>query len=160
MSFLSWRFLLAGPVLTAVGCGMLVYAWTYADAGKREAATVGTITDVVHGRSSTYYYTFNVNGVRIADSSSTCKTALTEQRCKEGAQVLVYYDPEHLSTNELQEFRAASRERFFGGGWMTGIGLLMLGLLFWTKRKGADLEETDADEPDEKSEVLHITPGP
>jgi hypothetical protein len=105
---------------------------------------------------------FTVDGIRYQDDGDTCLTPISQQGCKEGAPVLVYYDREHLSRSRLQEFRTASREKLFFGEWATGIGLLMLGLHFWIKRNGSNSEDSegpDTDEPGEESEVLHVTPG-
>jgi len=158
----SWKSLLLAKVLILVGCVLLFFGWTYGDAAKREARTVGTITRVDCGRSCTYVYIFKANDVRIQGDSSTCHTALTHEGCKVGAPVLVYYDPQHLSETMLEEFGAASRERYFIGTWMVASGLALIGVYFILKKGVKDPEKPD--EPDESGrngepDVLHVVPG-
>ncbi len=124
-----------GIVFIPVGCVQLFLSWQYWDSSKREVGAVGEIIRVYHGKSSSYLYMFTVDGIRYQDDGDTCLTPISQQGCKEGAPVLVYYDREHLSRSRLQEFRTASREKLFFGEWATGIGLLMLGLHFWIKTK-------------------------
>jgi len=153
--------LLLAKVFIVVGCVLLFFGWTYWDVAKREATMIGTISRVDCGRGCTFVYIFKVNGIKIQDDSSTCHTALTPRGCNVGAPVLVYYDPQHLSETMLEEFGAASRERYFMGVWMVGCGLLLIGLYFILKkvRKGSE----EPDEPDEsrrngESDVIHIAP--
>jgi hypothetical protein len=160
----STRLQFVTLMLLAFGGFQLVRAWTYSDAAKREASTIGTITRVHHGgrHGPTYYYQFEVNGVSIADDSGTCKTALSPSGCNEGGLVRVYYDPNDLSLTQLQEFSAASRDRFFFGAWMTGIGLLIVGFQFLkNKTSNGQSGSSDSDDSNLKSDpdVPHIVPG-
>jgi Protein of unknown function (DUF3592) len=153
--------LIWGVVLIPLGCFQFFFAWQYSDAAKREIGTIGGITHVYHGKSTSYQYVFTVDGVRYQDDSDRCVTPLSRQGCQEGAPVLVYYDPEHLSLSRMQEFRAASHEKLSFGEGAIGIGLVLLGLHFWLKRNSSnseDGEETDTVESDEQSEVLHVVP--
>jgi hypothetical protein len=104
------------------------YAWKYAEAAKHEATAVGVITYVTEGRSRSYDYEFQIDGVRLIQDSDTCKTALTPQGCKVGSSVLVYYAHLPVLIARLQEFGAASRETFVWGSFFVFIGLLLFGL--------------------------------
>jgi hypothetical protein len=161
MWFRSSKSLVLAVILIGIGFVQLMMGLSYMQVSKREASTVGTVTRVDCGRSCTYAYTFEVNEVRIRDDSSTCDTALTRAGCKVGAPVLVYYDPQNLSETMPEEFGAASRERYFMGGWMAGCGLLLIGLNFILKKTLKDSEEPeerDKSGPDDESEVLSIAP--
>jgi hypothetical protein len=162
MFFRSLRSLILAAILLIVGCVQLSNGWDYADSAKRELSTVGKLTYVTKGKSSTYEYSFEINGFKTGSISGTCKTALTLQGCEVGASVLVYYDPTHRSSPMLQEFGAASREKLFMGAWMAGCGLLLIGVYFVLKRTGED--EKKPDEPNDSElnrepDVLHIVPG-
>jgi hypothetical protein len=153
---------LAAAALIIVGFVQLMQGSSYADAAKREASTVGTITSVSCGRSCVYFYVFTVNDVRIADESSTCKTPLSSERCKKGAPVRVYYDPNDLSVSLLEELGAGGRGRLFMGAWMVSCGLVILGWRFvaskmrrGSQKSGGEDDESSSDEPD----AIHIVPG-
>jgi hypothetical protein len=162
MFFRSWKSLVLAKIVIVVGCVLLFWGWTDADAAKREATAAGTISNVSCGRGCTYEYIFRVNGVRIEDDSDTCHTALTTEGCNVGAPVLVYYDPEHLSNSKLEEFGVLSRERYFMGIWMVSCGLFLIGLYFILQKFGKnsdDEEEPCEGDGDDKSDVLHVVPG-
>jgi hypothetical protein len=163
MSFRSEKSKILALLLLIVGGYQLMRGWSYFEAASREVTTVGTISRVIPGGRSgpTYEYSFEVNGVKISDDSGTCRTPLSSRRCKEGAQVLVYYDPDHLSETLLQEFGEAGRQRLFFGAWMAGCGLLLIALYFFLNRAGSkpsndDRLENDEDKPE--SDVIHIVP--
>jgi hypothetical protein len=143
MYFRSWRFLLLAKILIVIGGVLLFFGWTYADAAKREATTVGTISGVINGKGSTYQYSFKVNGVTIHDDTGTCRTDFTPQGCQQGAQVLVHYDRDHISRSMLEDFGAASRQRLFIGGWMVCCGGLLIGLYFVFNRKESGPKEPE-----------------
>lgn len=162
MFFQSWRSLILAILLIGIGCIQLFYSREYADAAKREVSTVGRLTYVSRGKSSTFEYSFEVNGFTTGSISGKCRTALTPQGCKEGAQVIVYYDPEHRSPPMLEEFGAASRERLFFGSLMVICGFLLIGFYFILKRVVGDpeeSEETDESKNNDEPDVLHIVPG-
>lgn len=162
MFFRSGKAQILGIIMLVVGGVLSMQGWSYADAAKREATAVGAITKESCGRSCTYVYVFKLNDVSIEDQSSTCNTALTQQGCRAGAPVLVYYDPEDPTENALEEFRAASRARGFMGIWMISCGLILIGANFILNRTSKDSEEPDdPNGPDRsgESEVLHIAPG-
>jgi hypothetical protein len=152
-------------MLLAFGGFQLVRAWTYSDAAKREASTIGTITSVHHGGKGgpTYFYEFEVKGVKVADAStSRCKTPVPPSGCREGGLVRVYYDTNDTSESLLEEFGAASRYRFVAGASMTGIGLLIGGFQFLkNKTSNGQSGSSDSDDSNLKSEseVPHIVPG-
>jgi Protein of unknown function (DUF3592) len=161
MIFRSGALILAAAALIVVGGVQLVKGWGYADAAKREASTVGTITSVSCGRSCLYTYVFTVNDVRIADDSSTCNTPLSSEGCKKGASAQVYYDPNDLSVNLLEELGRGGRARLFFGTWMVSCGLVLLGLRFvvskmrrGSRKSGVEDDESSNDEP----EAIHIVP--
>lgn len=165
MFFRSEKSPLLAAVLILVGLFQLTSGLTYAGAAKREASTVGLLSSVQCGRTCTYAYVFTVNDVKISDDSSTCKTPLTSRGCRKGAPVRVYYDPEDLSTNFLEEFHLAARGRIFFGTWMISCGLLLICLYFILNKFGKNSE--DAGDPDQdngnsdvagESDVLHVTP--
>lgn len=146
-------------IMILVGGFQLVSGLTYADAAKREATTVGTILRVDCGRSScTYVYVFEINGVRIQDDTTTCRTALSQQRCKVGTPVLVFYDSENVSGTLLQEFGEASRQRIFFGIGMISCGLLFVVVKFFLERRKVsdDSDEADPSADAEDSDVLHV----
>jgi hypothetical protein len=162
MIFRSGALILAAAALIVVGCVQLIKGWSYADAAKREASTVGTITRVSCGRSCVYFYVFTVNDVRIADESNTCKTPLSSEGCKKGAPARVYYDPNDLSVTLLEELGAGARGRLFMGTWMVSCGLVLLGWRFvaskmrrGSRKSGVEDDESSSDEPD----AIHIAPG-
>lgn len=162
MFFQSAKAQILGIFLLVVGGVLLMLGWSYADAAKREATAVGTITQVSCGRSCTYAYVFKFNNVSIGDDTSTCRTALTRRGCKVGAPVLVYYDPENPTETALQEFGAAGRGRIFMGIWMLSCGLILIGINSFLNREGKDPEEPeDLDESEQsgQSDAIHIAPG-
>jgi hypothetical protein len=154
--------ILAAVALIVVGCVQLTQGSSYADAAKREASTVGTITSVSCGRSCRYAYVFTVNDVRIADDSDTCRTPLSAEGCKKGAPARVYYDPNDLTVSRLEELGAGGRARLFMGTWMVSCGLVILGWRFvvskmrrGSRKFGVEDDEASSDEPD----AIHIVPG-
>ena len=161
MFFQSSRSLFIGIVLIPVASYQLFWGLAYADAANREASIVGTLTGVTCGRGCTYDYAFTVNGFRILDNSSTCKTPLSAQGCKKGGSVLVYYDPQDLSISELEEFAAAGRGKLLFGSSMALCGLTLIGLYFIPDRRKTNKEEsgepTDS-ESDDESDILHVAP--
>jgi hypothetical protein len=163
MFFRSPKSLLLAAILLVVGSAQFFLGWTYADAAKGEATATGTITYITGGRGgSTYNYKFEIDGVKLEQDSGTCQTPLTPQGCKVGAPVLVYYAHIPVLETRLQEFGAASREKYFMGGWMAGCGLLLIGLYLILKKAEKGSEEPD--EPDEsgrknEADVLHIVSG-
>ena len=161
MFFRSAKSQILAIILILVGCFQLFWGLSYMDAARRELSAVGKISHVDCGRGCTYMYDFTINGVKVIDQSNTCKTPLSALRCKEGAPVLVYYDPEHISISALQEFGAASRGRLFLGTWMVGCGLLLVALYHLLQRMKTDQDESeppDQSENKERDEVLHIAP--
>jgi hypothetical protein len=162
MFFRSGKAQILGIIMLVVGGVLSMLGWSYADAAKREATAVGVIKQVNCGRGCTYAYVFKFNDVSIEDQSSTCNTALTQQGCKVGAPVLVYYDPEDPTENALEEFRAASRARGFMGIWMISCGLILIGVNFILNKTSKGAEEPDDRDGSERSgesDVLHIAPG-
>jgi hypothetical protein len=147
MFFRSRISLLLANILILLGCVQLFFGWRYANSARREVTTIGTILYVIGGRSTTYEYVFEIDGARIQDDSGTCHTALTPRGCKVGAPVLVYYDHDPALVTMLQDFGAASREKYFMGFWMACCGLLLIGLYFTLKRTKRDDEGSE--EPDE-----------
>jgi len=148
--------------MIVVGGALFMFGWTYADAARREATVVGRISGRDCGRTCNYDYVFRFNSVNIQDRTNTCKTALTNEGCKVGAPVLVYYDPEDASVSALQEFGAAARGRMFMGAWMVVCGLVLLGVYFILNRAGGGSGE--AQDPDDGTKsvgsgVLHVAPG-
>jgi hypothetical protein len=136
--------------------------WSYADGAKGEETVIGSITYIAGGRGgSTYDYEFEIEGVKLEQDSGTCQTPLTPQGCKVGAPVLVYYAHTPALETRLQEFGAASREKYFMGGWMVFCGLLLIGLHFIFKRALAspdESEDTDVDKPGDIAEEIHVVP--
>jgi hypothetical protein len=163
MFFRSPVSLLLAAILLLVGSVQFFLGWSYADAAKGEATAIGAITYITGGKGgSTYNYEFEIEGVKLEQDSGTCQTPLTPQGCKVGAPVLVYYAHTPVLETRLQEFGAASREKYFKGGSMAGCGLFLIGFYLILKKTGKDSEEPD--EPDEggsknEPEVLHIVPG-
>jgi hypothetical protein len=162
MFFRSPMSLLLSIILIVVGSVHFFLGWRYGVAAKSEATAIGTISYITGGRSTTYDYAFEIDGVKLIQDCGTCRTALTPQGCKVGARVLVYYAHLPVLETRLQEFGEASREKYFMGAWMVGCGLLLVGAYFILKKTGKDSEESDEsdenvrnDEPD----VLHIAPG-
>jgi len=163
MFFRSPVSLLLAIILVIVGSVHLFLGWTHGAAAKSEATTIGTISYISGGRGSTYSYVFEINGVRLIQDSGTCRTALTSQGCRVGAQVLVYYAHLPVLETRLEEFGAASREKYFMGAWMVGCGLILIGVYFIQKKAGKE-SSGETDEPDEsgdnnESDVPHIAPG-
>jgi hypothetical protein len=162
MFFRSPSSFLAAIALSVVGLFLFASGWTYADAAKRERTTAGTITHVDCGRSScAYQYVFKVNGVAISDQTSTCRTALTPLGCRKDASVKVYYDPQDLSSNLLEEFGYAGRGRLFLGTWMVGCGLLLIGLYFLLNKlrpKSGSSENPDGPISADASDSIHVVP--
>jgi hypothetical protein len=162
MFFRSWRARLCGIVLILVGCGFLAVSWIDQNAASQETTTTGVITKVYYGKSTSYDYIFQVNGVSIKDDAGSCHTPLSPQGCVSGAPVLVYYDPKHLSMSMLQEIGSAAREKLFFGLWMTGFGLFLVALYLILKKndgEGEDSEEEHESDRNDESEVLHVVPG-
>ena len=156
----KWSLIIAG-ILILVGCEQFFLSRRYAVASRQETTTVGVISNVIGGRSSTYDYVFEIHGVRLQDDSGSCHTALTAQGCKVGARVLVYYVHQPALETRLQEFGDASREKLFTGIWFLSCGLLMIGLHFFLPRReknSDESEETDVCAPHEEPDVLHIAP--
>ncbi len=155
--------ILAAVALIVVGCVQLIEGWSYADAAKREASTVGTITSVSWWKElPVSAYVFTVNDVRIADDSDTCRTPLSAEGCKKGAPARVYYDPNDLTVSRLEELGAGGRARLFMGTWMVSCGLVILGWRFvvskmrrGSRKSGVEDDEACSDEPD----AIHIVPG-
>jgi len=160
--FLSSRgSLLVAGILLLAGCVCFVLSKKDADSATREKTTVGVITHVSGGRSSSYEYEFEIDGVRLYDDSGTCRTALTPKGCRVGASVLVYYDHDPTLRTRLQEFGAASRAEFSTGVWMCFAGLLLIVLHFISRKvigSPDESDEIDTDPPDEAHEIVHIVP--
>jgi hypothetical protein len=163
MFFRSPVSLLLAAILLLVGSVQLFQGWSYADAAKGEATAIGAITYITGGRGgSTYDYKFEIEGVKLEQDSGTCQTPLTPQGCKVGAPVLVYYAHTPVLETRRQEFGAASREKYFMGGWMVFCGLLLIGLHFLFRRALAspdEAEDTDDDKLDDGPEIVHVVPG-
>lgn len=161
MFFRSRASLLVAGFLLLAGCVWFLFSWKYADSAKREATTIGIITRVRGGRGSSYEYGFEIDGVKLFDDSSSCRTALTLKGCKVGAPVLVYYDHDPALETMLQEFGAASREEFFSGVWAVFGALLLIVAHFIFRKvlKGPDeSDEIDIDRHDEGLEIVHVVP--
>lgn len=162
MFFRSWKSLLLSKILIIIGCAFLFFGFTYRDAAKREASTVGQITSVHCGRGCTYSYVFIVDGIKILDDSQTCHTPLTPQGCVRGALVRVYYDRTHLSENMLEEFGAASRENLVPGVGLVLFGIFLIALYFMIKRaegSSSDSPDPDRDLDNSRPDVIHVVPG-
>lgn len=157
--FRSAQLQILGIILILVGGFQLLSGLSYADVARREATTVGTISRVDCGRTCTFVYVFKINGVGIQDDTNTCRTSLSPQRCRVGAPVLVYYDPENVSQTLLQDFRAASRGRIFFGIWMVSCGLLLMGLRLILDKREKNSSEIEQRENPGEDEVLHVAPG-
>jgi hypothetical protein len=161
MFFQSSKSLFVGIILIPVASYQLFWGLVYADAAKREASTVGTITSVTCGRGCTYNYVFVARGIKSLDYSSICKTPLSARGCEEGGAVQVYYDPRDTSTSALEDLGAAGREKLLFGSLMALSGLLLIGLYFIPYRRRTSEEESqgpDRSECDDKPDVLHIVP--
>jgi hypothetical protein len=161
MFFRSAQALLLGVILIVVGAFQLLKGSYYIEVSKREGTTVGTILYVTHGRSPSYQYRYQANGVWIRDDSGSCRTALTPAGCRQGAQVLVYYDRDQVTQTLLEEFDAAGREKLYFGGFMAGCGLLLLVLYPIARRalKSPDeSNEIDVDVPAVGPEIIHVVP--
>ena len=161
MFFRSLRSLILAIILLIAGSVQLSNSLDYADSAKREVSAVGKLTYVSGGRSSTYEYSFVINGFETGSESGSCRTALSSQGCTVGAPVLVYYDPSHRSSPMLQEFGAASRERGFFGALMVMVDLVLVVLYFIAKRALASPDgasDIDYDKPVVGSEIIHVVP--
>ena len=146
MFFRSPLSLLLAAILIVFGSVQLFFGWSYGEAAKSEATAIGVFTYMSDGRDSYYNYAFEINGVKLQQDCGTCRTALSPQGCKVGAPVLVYYAHTPVLETRLQEFGAASRDKYFMGSGIAGCGLLLIGLFFILKRTGKDSEEpTEAD---------------
>jgi hypothetical protein len=154
----SGRLLILSIMLLIGGCIELIMGWSDHDAAKRETTAAGTVTRVYHGKGTTYYYSFKVDGVEIADSASECRTALTSLGCIQGAGVLVYYDKENPSNSKLQEFSIAGTGQMFWGLSLAAASAL----LFFLSKRTNDGDQSDGlieDRNNDSPEDLHITPG-
>ncbi len=151
MFFRSSVSLFLAAILLLVGSVQFFLGWSYADAAKGEATAIGAITYITGGKGgSTYNYEFKIEGVKLVQDSGTCQTPLSPQGCEVGAPVLVYYAHTPVLETRLQEFGAASREKYFKGGWMAGCGLLLISLHLLFKRALAspdEAEDTEEDKP-------------
>jgi hypothetical protein len=163
MFFRSPVSLLLAAVLLVVGSVQFFLGRGYAGAAKSEATAIGAITFITGGRGgSTYDYEFEIDGVKLEQDSGTCQTPLTPQGCRVGAPVLVYYAHTPVLETRLQEFGAASREKYFKGGSIAGCGLLLIGLHFLFKRALAspdESEDTEEGSLNDGPEIIHIVPG-
>lgn len=161
MFFESRGSLLVAGVLLLAGCGGFFWSWKYADSATREKTTTGVITYIGGGKSSHYYYEFEIDGVKLYDESRPCKTALTPRGCKVGASVLVYYDHNPTLETRLQDFGDASRGDLIFGVCMTLGGLLLIVLHFVFKKALMSPDESDEigfDRLDPGPEIVHIDP--
>lgn len=162
MFFRSQKSLVLAVILIAIGGFKILQGSHYRGAVPREKTAVGTIVSIHRGRGGTsYIYKFRFNGVTGEDSSGVCKTPLTAAGCIEGAPVLVYYDRDDAGTNLLDEFGAAAREKTLFGIWMTGCGLLLIGLHFLflkLMRSPDESEETDLDTDRNEPDNIHVVP--
>jgi hypothetical protein len=140
MFFRSPVSLLLAIIMILVGSVQFYLGSSYGNAAKGEASTIGVITYISGGRSSTYNYKFEIDGVPLQQDSGTCQTALTTQGCTVGASVLVYYSHTPVLETRLQEFGAASREKHFLGSWVAGCGFILIGLYVFLKKAGEDSE--------------------
>src|ERR1700723_2629554 len=161
--FLESRLSVAiGIILILIGGADVLLAWRYADAAKHEATAVGVITYISGGRSSSYNYAFEIDGVRLIQDCGTCRTALTPQGCRLGAKVLVYYAHLPVLITRLQEFGAASREKLSWGVCLIVGGLLLIVLHFVFQRMAGPPDESEEPheyEPGDGHDALHIVPG-
>lgn len=161
MFFRSGRAVVLAIILIGVGGFQLVKGLYYREVSRREAATVGILLYVYHGKSSTYDYRYEVNGVAIRDESGSCKTALSPAGCVVGAPVRVYYDRDQVTETLLQEFGAASREKISFGCFMLGGGFLLLVLYPIAKKFLSGPDESpdiDVDTPAVGPEIIHVVP--
>jgi hypothetical protein len=168
--FCSRGSLIVAGILLLAGCTCFFNWREDADSAKREKTTVGVIDGVSGGRhGATYYYEFEVDGVRIDDESSSCRTALTPKECKVGAQVLVYYDHNPALRSKLKEFGAVSNDDFAIGSCFV-FGAFMVTLMHFLSRRviGSD-DDTDDDDSDsdggergrpssDQPDDLHVVP--
>jgi hypothetical protein len=151
-----------GSALLLYGLVQLLWGWYYADIAKREGTTEGIIRRVYSGtRSTTYEYTFQLDGIVIRDDDNQCETALDRGACKVGTRVLVYYDESNPARTLLNEYGAESRRDLHLGIWMTPTGLILL-LWFYIELRTwrrSHLEEGSDDTPDESdSGIIHVVP--
>lgn len=72
----------------------------------------------------------------------------------------VYYDPEALSTNLLEEFGDAGRKGLLCGGFMVSSGIMLSALHVILNKFGKSHGTTEEDTSDgnHEDDVLHITP--
>jgi hypothetical protein len=167
MFFRSDKTKVIAVILFLFGCYQLIRGSIYASAAKREDFTIGRITYVHTGKSTTYRYLFEVNGVLIRDEADACKTPLTARGCQAGGQVKVYYDKGDLSTTLLEEFGAAAHGELMLGTWCVSGALLLMGVNLALNKWRADASdsEDESDSSQDKSEQrigdvddLHIVP--
>ena len=161
MFFRSPTSPLLAAILILVGSMQLFFGWKYGEAAKGEATAIGVITYISGGRSRSYNYEFEVDGVKLQQDSGVCHTAITPQGCEVGAQVLVYYAHIPVLETRLQEFGIARSEKYFMGGWMVGCGLLLICVYFILRKLGRDSSETVESEEnghEREPNVLHIVP--
>ena len=116
---------------------MILIGLTYQDAAKHEATATGVIVRVYHGKSTTYYYEFRVNGTKMSDSTGTCKTPLTNQFCQVGAPVRVYYTYEPTNDSMLEDFADAARAKLQVGTVLSAFGLVLMGISWLVGRYGS-----------------------
>jgi hypothetical protein len=139
----------------------LILVVEYADSATREKTTIGVITYIGGGRHSSYYYEFEINGVKLYDETGSCRTALTPKGCKVGAPVLVYYDYHPTLETKLEEFGAVSRGDLLLGVWMISGGFLLIALHFVFRRALKSPDESDESETmnlSDGQEAIHVVP--
>ncbi len=162
MFFESRGSLIVAGILLLAGFACFLLWQEDTDSARREKTTVGVIDDIGGGRGAIYYFEFEIDGVKLYDEDSSCRTALTPKGCKIGAPVLVYYDRNPALRTKLKEFGAASSDDFAIGSCMV-FGAFMVILMHFLARRviGSDDEsdDIDVDRPDEGPETIHVVPG-
>lgn len=140
-------------------------------AAQHEAAIVGRVTKITHGRhgSIAYHYVFSVNGVQFDDYSGVCATPLSPGACNHQGPVLVYYSYQPYSNSRLEDFAVASAHAYRFGEPSLAIGLplfvLSLAALIILARTDKREDGPDPDEQkgasksDEIPDAIHIVPG-
>ena len=154
-----------GILSMAVGGYQCLKGYNYSVAAQHETTTVGRIVGV--SRHGTMRYEFNVDGVKVDDTSDVCTTPLAPDACRSNGSVLVYYSQQPFPNSLLEDFAIASSRAYRIGkpalaiglplGVLTGAALAILPRKNKTEDESDPQDEDDSDN-DEHTDVIHVVP--